>query len=63
MTRCKTSLITRLDRLGASELHTEGVMPSGKIKSLLHFLDHVDQVENLENVDTTSCLSGVDSVV
>ena len=38
-------------------------MPSGKIKSLLHFLDHVDQVESLEQVDTTSCLSGVDSVV
>lgn len=41
-----TDLVTtRLDRLGASELHTGGVMPSGKIKSLLHFLDHVDSPE------------------
>ncbi|KAL5258826.1 hypothetical protein ACHWQZ_G009330 [Mnemiopsis leidyi] len=49
-------------RLGASELHTGGVMPSGKIKSLLHFLDHVDQVDTQEHVDTTSLFSGVDSV-
>ena len=45
-------LIARLDRLGASELHTGGVMPSGKIKSLLHFLDHVDTASSPSEVDS-----------
>ena len=45
--------VYKLDKLGVSDLNVAGVMPSGKIKNLLNFLD---------NADANYCPSDVDSL-
>ncbi|XP_063679698.1 centrosomal protein of 131 kDa-like isoform X2 [Bolinopsis microptera] len=52
--------VYRLDRFGASELHTGGVMQSGKIKSLLNFLDHVDNTSTPSEVDSLTSAAALE---